>query len=170
MPHALRLRLNTQTVIWRGSRGSLAFGRSSLGQGSLGRVLLGQGSLGRVSTRQGSLRHAGMAGSQKQSSGKTQRKTPGKNLLEWKSFAPAVLDNYMIRSLLGKHFLHCRWANGLWDWTIIATRPTDNEIMRHAYYPLAYTCFQPVEISERSERTSSRLPLWPWPPLIMCSS
>ena len=33
---------------------------------------------------------------------------PKSDLREWKGFAPAVLDNYMIRSLLGKHYLHCR--------------------------------------------------------------
>ena len=29
-------------------------------------------------------------------------------LERWKEFAPAILDNYMTRSLLGRYFMHCR--------------------------------------------------------------
>ncbi|GAX82425.1 hypothetical protein CEUSTIGMA_g9853.t1 [Chlamydomonas eustigma] len=31
-----------------------------------------------------------------------------KDVDQWKTIAPAIIDNYMIRSLLGRHFLHCR--------------------------------------------------------------
>ena len=31
-----------------------------------------------------------------------------KDLLQWKMWAPAILDNFMTRSLLGRHFMHCR--------------------------------------------------------------
>ncbi|GAX72842.1 hypothetical protein CEUSTIGMA_g297.t1 [Chlamydomonas eustigma] len=30
------------------------------------------------------------------------------DLEKWKTTAPAIIDNYMIRSLLGRHFMHCR--------------------------------------------------------------
>ena len=33
---------------------------------------------------------------------------PIKDLNQWGSFAPAILDNYMTRSLLGRHYMHCR--------------------------------------------------------------
>ena len=31
-----------------------------------------------------------------------------RNLSQWREWAPAILDNYMTRSLLGRHYMSCR--------------------------------------------------------------